>query len=118
MTMMFNSSGLDAIRRVDEWLDGECGPEYKAQPLAQTWARVCKELEEGGESIAELILATGQNPRKQGQGSKHQLCSELADRACAAIFAIQHITKSDGETDGYVAWAMNKALGRAREAGY
>jgi hypothetical protein len=54
---------LEMIRDVDLWLDSDVSPVYKEQPLAQDWARICKETEEKGESIAELILATGQNPR-------------------------------------------------------
>src|SRR5215472_17157532 len=70
------------IAAVDTWLDEQCGPAYKEQPLAQTWARLCKDQEEKGESIAELILATGQNPRKRDQaGSRDRICEELADRS-------------------------------------
>ncbi len=49
---------LAAVAAVDAWLDDKVGQDYKDQPLAQDWARVCKETEEKGESIAELILAT------------------------------------------------------------
>lgn len=105
------------ITAVDAWLDAECGPAYKEQPLAQTWARLCKFDEEHGETIAELILASGQNPRKEG-GSRHAIVSELADRACASIFGIQHLTKNSRETLVYLLNAMDKAASRASEAGY
>jgi hypothetical protein len=115
---LMNNYTLDAVRRSDEWLDGECGPAYKAQPLAQTWARVCKAIEEGGEVVSELIVTTGQNPRKPATGSRHQVCAELADRAWAAILAIQHLTKDTAKTDSYVASGLAKVLSRARDAGY
>jgi len=107
------------IAAVDTWLDEQCGPAYKEQPLAQTWARLCKDQEEKGESIAELILATGQNPRKRDQaGSRDRICEELADRSVTSLFAIQHLTKDARETLVYFLNAMARAAGRAEQAGY
>ena len=54
----------EIVTIVDAWLDANVSSEYKAQPLAQHWARICKGIEENGESVAELILMTGQNPSK------------------------------------------------------
>ena len=110
---------LEIIRNVDLWLDAEVAPEYKTQPLAQDWARVAKEAEEKGESIAELILATGQNPRKgRDPGAADRLCRELADRAMTNMFAIQHFTKDEHRTAAVIMGALEKAAKRAAEAGY
>ncbi len=82
------------VVRVDEILDALVSEKYQDQPLAQDWARVSKLTEESGEAIAELILFTGQNPRK-GQDSEayERLLMELADAAMTAVYAIQHFTK-------------------------
>lgn len=107
------------ITAVDAWLDGECGPSYKAQPLAQTWARVCKFDEEHGESVAELILASGQNPRKPADpAARDRLTAELGDRMCSSFGAIMHLVK-----DADAAWlefrlSLARAAGRAGDAGY
>lgn len=102
---------LRMITAVDTWLDTECGPAYREQPLAQTWTRVVKEQEEHGEAIAELILATGQNPRKPADPAAR-------DRLCASFGGIMHLVK-----DADVAWvffrnALAKAADRAAKAGY
>lgn len=65
------------IELIDNWLDEGVAEKYKDQPMAQDWARVSKIAEEVGEAIAELILATGQNP----------------DVVMTEILAIQHFTK-------------------------
>jgi hypothetical protein len=96
-------ASLDAVLSVnvtwmDAWLDENVSDEYKAQPLAQDWARVCKLFEEGGESIDELIGFTGQNPRKGLYGTRESMLNELADTALTAIYAIQHFTKDVSET--------------------
>lgn len=88
-----------AVRDIDEWLDSACSPDYQAQPLAQDWARVAKSVEEAGEAIAELILATGQNPRKPRDPlAAGRLLDELADVAWTGVLAIQHFTKDTGMT--------------------
>jgi len=110
---------LRMITAVDTWLDTECGPAYREQPLAQTWARIVKYQKEHGEAIAELILATGQNPRKPADpAARDRLCGELADRMCASFGGIMHLVK-----DADVAWvffrnALAKAADRAAKAGY
>jgi hypothetical protein len=97
------------VKRVDEILDEKVAQEYKDQPLAQDWARVCKEHEEHGEAIAELILATGQNPRKpRDPEAMDRLCRELADRAMTGVYAIQHFTKNVSETSRYMIEAQVK----------
>lgn len=82
------------IELIDNWLDEGVAEKYKDQPMAQDWARVSKIAEEVGEAIAELILATGQNPRK-GHHPEHMtnLMQELADVVMTGILAIQHFTK-------------------------
>lgn len=87
------------IECVDKWLDDLVSEWYKDQPLAQDWARVAKVVEENGEAIQELILFTGQNPRKPvDPEAKERMLKELADTALTAILAIQHFTKDTMET--------------------
>src|SRR5215472_15033248 len=106
------------ISAVDTWLDDGCSQAYKDQPLAQDWARTAKADEEQGEVIAELILATGQNPRKpQDPAARDRLLAELADRAVTSVFAIQHFTKDARQTLVIFLEAMGKAARRAGEAG-
>lgn len=105
----------DIVDFVDYWLDTTVAQEYKDQPLAQDWARVCKTDEEHGESIAELILATGQNPRKgRDPDAKARLVKELADRTVTSLFAIQHFTKDAEETWAVFSGALAKAMLRAQ----
>jgi hypothetical protein len=81
------------VVKVSEWLDREVAPEYRQQPMAQDWARVSKIQEELGEATAELILYTGQNPRKGKHPERKEfMLKELGDVALTAIFAIQHFT--------------------------
>jgi hypothetical protein len=107
-----------AIIVVDRWLDDNVGPQYLDDygypNLAQDWARVCKVQEEEGESIAELILLTGQNPRKgEHPEARGRLLAELADRAFTAILAIQHFTKDADETETVLMDAEAKIYNRA-----
>ena len=102
---------LAAVEIIDAWLDDKVSPEYKAQPLAQDWARICKETEEKGEAIAELILATGQNPRKgRDPAATARLLEEMADRAWTCILGIQHFTK-DAHATGHI---LDERLKRIR----
>jgi len=91
----------DIIAEIDKWLDGDkLGLIYKQEPNAQHWARVSKVAEELGEVIAELILWTGQNPRKPLDTNAYgRMLGELADTALTAILAIQHFTKDEDETE-------------------
>jgi len=86
------------IMRMDEYLDSEVSPDYKAQPLAQDWARVAKCGEESGEAIDALIGVTAQNPRKGEYSSKEELYAELADVALTGMYGLQHFTKNDADT--------------------
>lgn len=117
--MILTANALEDIRIADIWLDEEVSQEYKDQPLAQHWARVVKTDEEHGEAVSELILWTGQNPRKQRvRGAYHAMLTELADKALTAILAIQHFTKDAEATDSYLRGSMSKITGRATDAGY
>lgn len=70
--------------------------------MAQHWARVAKVSEELGEAINELILMTGQNPRKSTDPDAYlRLLQELADTAMTGVYAIQHFTK-DIEVTEYI----------------
>ena len=120
---------LAALREVDTWLDAACSQEYKDHPLAQDWARTAKVSEEiaeareermltlieraHGQAIAELILATGQNPRKgHDPDAGHRMLCELADVVITGLLAIQHRTKDPDRTWGYFIAGLAKALGR------
>lgn len=99
----------DIVTHVDQMLDDKVDSEYQEQPLAQDWARVCKVSEELGEAIAELILYTGQNPRKGRDTTRlHNLLSELADTAMTGVYAIQHFTKDIDITERYMIDAQLK----------
>lgn len=96
------------ITEIDAWLDGMAGKLYQDQPLAQDWARVSKVIEEAGEAIAELILYTGQNPRKPlDSQAKARMLKELADVQATATLAMQHFTKDENMTLAIIAenWA-------------
>jgi hypothetical protein len=101
------------IEAVDKWLDLNVAPEYQRQPLAQHWARILKGKEEDGEAIAELILATGQNPRKpMNPEARFRLLMELADAALTRVYAIQHFTKDIALTHQVLEAAQHKHFQR------
>lgn len=98
---------------VDEWLDDAVAGTYERQPLAQDWARVAKIIEEAGEAIAELILMTGQNPRKgQDPAARERMLEEMADAALTAILGIQHFTKDSETTRGIIERRMTRIWNR------
>jgi hypothetical protein len=110
------------VQAVDEILDGLVSEQYKEQPLAQDWGRVAKIQEECGEAIAELILATGQNPRKPLSESERteafqRLLMELADTAMTAVYAIQHFTKDPTVTAHILMKAQTKHITRLSAIG-
>ena len=100
---------------IDTWLDTMVNGTYKAQPLAQDWARVSKIGEELGEAIEELISFTGQNPRKHRSKSPHLLYEEIADVAITAILALQHFTKDSEQTRDIIQKKLNTIIRRAEE---
>ena len=105
-TTEFQQAKLDrftrAIEAANTWLDAEVADEYKEQPLAQDWARVCKLAEELGETVTALIGYTSQNPRKGTYSSKDEMLGELADCALTAIYAVQHFTGDAKVTMGII----------------
>lgn len=106
----------DAVAYVDRILDEQVSVLYKNAPLAQDWARTAKVAEEAGEAIAELILLTGQNPRKgYDPEARERLIRELADTALTAVFAIQHFTKDSTLTGMALSEAQDKIVGRMRD---
>jgi hypothetical protein len=101
------------VERVDRWLDSGVADIYTGQPLAQDWARVAKVAEEVGEAIAELILWTGQNPRKgTDPDARERLLKELGDVVMTGVFAIQHFTKDIDVTQTVLLDAQIKIKGR------
>jgi hypothetical protein len=104
---------LRTVETVDTWLDSAVSPLYREMPLGQDWARVAKVIEEIGEAVAELILYTGQNPRKGTHPERYEnLLNELADTAMSAIYAIQHFTKDREMTRRALMTAQARHLGR------
>lgn len=102
------------VEAIDAWLDKNVSSPYTSMSLAQDWARVAKISEEAGEAIAELILLTGQNPRKGTHPEAYRrLLMELADTALTAIYAIQHFTKNIDETEIILIDAQVKCKGYA-----
>lgn len=101
------------IERLDVWLDANVSEAYKAQPLAQDWARITKVAEELGEAIQAFIGYTGQNPRKGFQGSKTDMLNEMADVIITGQLCIQHFTKDARSTEFIInnrwAYRMQKA---------
>lgn len=100
---------------VDDWLDTDfgAGERYQREPLAQDWARVAKIAEETGEAIAELILLTGQNPRKgKDPEARERMLNEMADVALTAILGMQHFTKDAEETRRLVEARMTRIWNR------
>lgn len=116
MSYMEDSIDWQAIEAIDNWLDAGTGTEYHQMPLAQDWARVAKITEEAGEAIAQLILATGQNPRKPYDECAHDnMLSELADVVLTGILAIQHFTKSTSDTKYIIREKIISLEKRARD---
>jgi hypothetical protein len=104
------------VKKMDEWLDEGTAERYKEQPLAQDWARVAKLAEEIGEAVSEMIVMTGQNPRKgENPAARARLLGELADTAMGAIYAIQHFTKDLAETQAFMVGAQRRHMGRIAE---
>jgi NTP pyrophosphatase (non-canonical NTP hydrolase) len=104
---------LEAVELVDAHLDSSASGDYRAQPLAQRWARVTKVCEEAGEVWQALSKVTGENPRKGTCASEEDLLGELGDTVSAALCAIQHLTKDREATWQVVAQALMKAARRA-----
>jgi hypothetical protein len=101
------------VECVDSALDAHVSDRYHFEPLAQDWARISKVIEEVGEAIQELILMTGQNPRKGEHPERHaQLLTELADMAMTGIYALQHFTKDTDRTAQILREAQEKHHGR------
>jgi hypothetical protein len=75
---------------LSDWIDNSASNSLR-DTEAKLWGRVSKIGEEFGETIAALIGATGQNPRK---GITHDLSDvrkELLDVAVTALGAVEHI---------------------------
>lgn len=98
---------------VDEWLDADVAARYGDEPLAQDWARIAKTIEELGEAIGELILSTGQNPRKGTDPKAHErMLQEMADVALTAVLGIQHFTKDADRTRSIIETRMTRIWNR------
>ena len=81
------------LAALSAWIDAGQGDRH---PEAILWGRVSKVTEEAGESIAALIGATGQNPRKGYTHSMEDVVSELLDVAVTALGAVEHLTDNTG----------------------
>src|SRR5450755_5196821 len=99
---MYDSEYQIAITAVDRWLDANCSEDYKSQPLAQDWARVSKMIEELGEAISEIILFTGQNPRKpRDLTARARMLKEIADFDAWAMNKLQVIAAINSPGDSF-----------------
>ena len=106
----------EVIEKVDQWLDEGVNSQYTEQPLAQDWARVAKVIEELGEAVSEMILFTGQNPRKGIDSDAYdRLLAELGDVALTAVLAIQHFTKNIERTAEIIITAEAKVWMRMKD---
>ena len=117
---MIDSDTIDwqIVEIVDKWLDGNVSNQYKDQPLAQDWARICKLIEEMGETVSNLILFTGQNPRKQcinPDVTETEMLLEMADVVMTGILGIQHFTKDIWITKQIIQSSMTKIGNRVNE---
>lgn len=105
---------LPDVAGFDRWLDENVADLYKAQPLAQNWARISKIGEEYGEAVQTFIGATGQNPRKGTTNSIEAVLDELADTLITCLLAMQHLTKDEDETrnalEGRWAYRLDRAI--------
>lgn len=103
------------IEAIDCGMNAGVGDAYRDNWLATSWARVGKLMEEGGEAVAELILLTGQNPRKGvDPTAMGRILNELADCVVTAMCAIQHFTQDVNVTEQVVDACFDKCVERAR----
>jgi len=104
--MSYHEDTIDwqLVHDLSQWLDNNVSDQYKNQPLAQGWARIAKIQEELGETIAEFISWTGQNPRKpQDPNAYHRMMVELADTVMTGIYAMNHFfAEMGGDTPRYI----------------
>lgn len=111
---MYENEVLSMITNLDNYLDREVAKRYQEQTLAQDWARIGKIIEELGEAINEMILWTGQNPRKgEHPAAYDKMIEELGDVVITAVLAIQHFTKSAFETRDLLEWKLRAIYCRA-----
>lgn len=103
---------LGVIERVDAHLDEAAPWQYRENLMANRWRRVTKVCEESGEVWRALSAWDGENPRRGVSGTREDVQDELADTACAALLAIQSITKDTGQTLEVFTAALAKALSR------
>lgn len=108
--------GDNTIAAIDTWLDSGAGQAYQNQPLAQDWARLSKVSEELGEAIAELILYSGQNPRKPQDAEAYgRMLKEIADVICTGLLCLQHFTKDMTITSKVINANLRKIITRNPE---
>lgn len=103
---------LAAVRLVDACLDATTAQAYQDQPLAGHWSRIGKAAAEAQEAVEALGGVTGENPRKGVCDTWDHVMEELGDTACAALLAIQHITKDTDATWSVFIGALAKAVSR------
>lgn len=92
-------SANENLRRLSEWIDNAPINVEQSQE-ARLWGRTAKVAEEAGEVISEVVLLTGQNPRKAYGGNVLDLEAEMYDVAITALGAIWHLYDNEpGATD-------------------
>lgn len=94
-------------------LDGDSPETAQVKQVLNRWRRLAAgPASEGQESVDQLNLLTGGNPRKGVVGTEDDVLLELGDTVGAALFAIQSITKDTTLTWQWVLAALSKALNR------
>lgn len=102
------------VARLSEWIDRHNA--HKSQE-AVTWGRLAKLAEETGEIIQEMILHTGQNPRKPQDDRTAELIKENLDVALTAFGNVEHLTGNQGESLLRFLTHLGNVVTRAEQAG-
>lgn len=102
------------IARLSKWIDAA---NAHRDPEARTWGRMAKVAEEAGEVITEMILRTGQNPRKPQTANDNALLKENLDVAITALGNVEHLTGNQGTSMHRLIIHLANVVARAEQAG-
>lgn len=103
-----NSSEI--LAALSRWIDDS---NAGRDPEAILWGRVAKVSEEGGEVVAALIGATGQNPRKGVTHTMDDVVEELLDVVVTGLAAVEHITGNTGRSLHLLDFKLQRLAERA-----
>lgn len=102
------------VARLSAWIDAA---NVHRDPEALTWGRMAKLAEETGEVISEMILHTGQNPRKPQQDQHDTLIKENLDVAITALGNVEHLNGNDGSSLILLLVHLSSTIARAERNG-